>query len=127
MKLAKKVKNFEVDRVEKHKNVREKQLVIEMENRTMQIIHENKKEKQEKEYQTYLKELSEERDFKFKNLHNDRKQHSQKVEDMHKHLNKLGYIAYEDHIKDVEARQEQAKKEEEILAIEAHARSTLAD
>jgi len=42
----------------------------------MQIIHENKKEKQEKEYQTYLKELSEERDFKFKNLHNDRKQHS---------------------------------------------------
>lgn len=65
MKLAKKVTNFEIDRVEKHKKVREKQLVIEMEHRTMQIIHENKKEKQEKEYQIYLKEIAEERDFKF--------------------------------------------------------------
>jgi hypothetical protein len=36
-----------------------------MEHRTMQIIHEKRKEKQEKEYHTMLKDLSEEKNFKF--------------------------------------------------------------
>lgn len=46
-----------------------------MEHRTMQIIHEKKKEKQEKEYQNMMKELAEEKHFKFESLHVDRKQH----------------------------------------------------
>ncbi len=75
MKIANTVTAFERDRVDKHKKIREKQLVIEMEHRTMQIINEKRKERQEKEYHTMLKDLAEEKDFKFQNLHVDRKQH----------------------------------------------------
>jgi hypothetical protein len=127
MRIANTITAFERDRVDKHTKIREKQLVIEMEHRTMQIINEKKKEKQEKEYHTMLKEITEEKDFKFTNLHVDRKQHYQKVQDKYATLDKLGYVAFEDHIIDVEARQEQAKKLEQELAVEAHYRSTLAD
>ena len=65
MKIANTVTAFERDRVDKHKMIREKQLVIEMEHRTMQIINEKRKERQEKEYHTMLKDLAEEKDFKF--------------------------------------------------------------
>jgi len=45
MKIANTVTAFERDRVDKHKKIREKQLVIEMEHRTMQIIKEKRKER----------------------------------------------------------------------------------
>ena len=125
--MAKTVTNFEIDRVEKHKQLRENQLVMEMEHRTMQIIHEKKKERQEKEYHTMLKDITDEKNFKFENLHVDRKQHYQKVQDKYARLDKLGYVAFEDHLIEVEARQEQVKKIEQELAVEAHARSTQAD
>lgn len=127
MKMANTVTAFECDRVDKHKKIREKQLVIEMEHRTMQIINEKRKDKQEKEYHTMLKDIAEEKDFKFTNLHVDRKLHYQKVQDKYATLDKLGYVAFEDHIIDVEARQEQSKKLEQELAVEAHYRSTHAD
>ena len=63
--MANTVTAFERDRVDKHKKIREKQLVIEMEHRTMQIINEKRKERQEKEDHTMLKDLAEEKDFKF--------------------------------------------------------------
>lgn len=93
----------------------------------MQIIHEKRKEKQEKEYHTMLKDIAEETDFKFANLHVDRKQHYQKVQDKYATIDRKGYIAFKDHIIDVEAREEQATKFEQELAVEAHNRSTLAD
>ncbi len=63
--MANTVTALERDRADKHKNIREKQLVIEMEHRTMQIINEKIKERQEKEYHTMLKDLAEEKDLKF--------------------------------------------------------------
>lgn len=125
--IANKVTAFERDRVDKHVKIREKQLIIEMEHCTLQIINEKKKEKQEKEYHAMLEEIALEKDYKFTNLHVGRKQHYQKVQNKNATLNKLGYVAFEDHIIDVEARQEQAKKFEQELAVGAHYRSTLAD
>ena len=43
--MANTVTALERDRADKHKNIREKQLVIEMEHRTMQIINEKRKER----------------------------------------------------------------------------------
>jgi hypothetical protein len=60
--MANTVTALERDRAHKHKKIREKQLVIEMEHRTMQIINEKIKERQEKEYHTMLKDLAEEKD-----------------------------------------------------------------
>jgi len=69
----------------------------------MEILHERKKERQEKEYHTMLKDIAEENDFKFKNLDVDRKQHYQKVQDKYAKLDKMGYVAFKDHIVEVEA------------------------
>lgn len=74
-----------------------------------------------------LKDIAEEKDFKFAKLDEDRQQHYQKVQDKYAKLDKLGYVAFQDHIVEVDARQEQAKKEEKDMAVEAHHRSTLAD
>jgi len=92
--MAHAVTSFERDRVDKHKKIREKQLVIEQEKRTMEILHERKKERQEKEYHTMLKDIAEEKDFKFKNLDVDRQQHYQKVQDKYAKLDKIGYVAF---------------------------------
>jgi len=94
MKLAEAITSFERDRVDKHKKIREKQLVIEMEKRTNEIIHERKKERQEKEYRTMLKDIAEENEFKFKNLDVERQQHYQKVQDKYINLDKKGYVAF---------------------------------
>jgi predicted RND superfamily exporter protein len=110
MKLAKKICSFEQDRVEKHKMIRENQLVINQENRTMQIINERKKTRQEKDFRSMLKEISEEKEFKFNKLSDDRALHYKKVQDKFSKLDNLGHDAYQDHIVDVGERQARYKE-----------------
>jgi len=49
------------------------------------------------------------------------------VQEKYATLDKLGYMAFEDNIVDVEARKEQAKKLYQDTAVELHYRSTLVD
>ena len=70
--MAHAVTTFERDRVERHRRIREKQLAIEQEKRTMEILNERRKERQEKDYHTMLKDIAEEKDFKFAKLDEER-------------------------------------------------------
>ena len=70
---SKKIANWGVDRVQKHKVVREKQIDFEEDRKVLQVLVERRKEKQEKDYHKMLKDISEERDFVFKKYQTVRK------------------------------------------------------
>lgn len=102
MQRAQKITAFETDRVDKHENIRERQLELTQEARVLQILKEKQDQARWNAFKERMQEEQEMQTHNFQTIQTVRDEHYKKVQSKYKHLDDLGYAAHKEHMVEVE-------------------------
>lgn len=120
--LGRKIAKTENERVDNHKQIREKQLEIQEETRVRQMIKEKKELQRERKYGETQREESKDRADNFAKIDLVRLDHLSKTHQKYQTLDNIAFRAHKDHMTEMEALTEKHRQDDASHSTQSYMR-----